>query len=166
MTDEERAQKIEQLAQEFAQNELVYNQRLVFNPESGTFWVPAPWLQQIKQLKERAEADGAAAPLEILPLPPSELAPMSDTLRELARELGFPEYNGTALPADMIGDEQYEAPDPGHRERCPKCGSWMEFQNILEWKYSRDKFPLRKKPTPDGPKVCGVCGYGLEVHEA
>lgn len=149
----------EAIATEFQRLEWEENSRLVRDPDTGQFWLPAAWLRAMAETPELK--DGVA---DCGTLPDETLAPMSDELRRLCKSAGFPEYTGTATP----NRPPQEPPDPVERPlrvRCPRCGSWMADKALVKWKSTRKPATrifteLREPPPqPSGEIICTGCGY-------
>lgn len=144
---------------------------IVIDQANGVVWWPKVWLDTM-QTPEWVNKLGfpELAPEHLAnlhPLTEENLAPMSEKLKELAHKLHLPLYEGKgaeqALPPtpEQIKMALKEAQDAHPRKRCPNCGSWMKYMEVLMWEQSVPRNDLMF-PTPDectGPLTCPDCKY-------
>jgi len=137
----------EQLGNALARCEWDHASRILLDREAGVLYWPEPWIEVMKE--NPALAHDMAM---MRPLPVEHLSPMTDELRELARQCGLPEYKGKAKanPPPMAGN----ARSRGERKRCPRCGEWMKDAGLM----GKHKWDLTAKRTGESvcPNGCGT----------
>lgn len=154
------------LLSEFSRVELEHSGNPPIDHQTGVFRWPSCWVDTMKN-QEWADKIGVIPPerstMEACTrLNESELSPMSEELRRLAKALHLPLYKGTAPPGKTRTKpmNSVEKKTIMRRQRCPKCGSWLIPIEIAKFRRRGPAHPLDFGPKKlSGRLVCGSCHY-------